>query len=100
MRAVIQRVSKAAVLVDGNAVGKTGKGLLVFLGVEDADAMEDIEWLCTKIISLRIFDDADGIDELGIFDEALGDARDETHDAHVGIDTGLKLFFLREGGLF
>ncbi len=66
MRAVIQRVSKADVRVAGNTVGSIGQGLLVFLGVEDADSLDDIEWLSTKIISLRIFNDEAGVMNLSV----------------------------------
>lgn len=61
MRAVIQRVSKASVTIDGSIYGQIGTGLLVLLGIEDADTTEDIEWLSSKIVNLRIFDDAAGV---------------------------------------
>jgi D-tyrosyl-tRNA(Tyr) deacylase len=48
-------------MVDGNICGYIGKGLLVFLGIEDADSKDDIEWLSGKIIQLRIFEDAEGV---------------------------------------
>lgn len=68
MRIVIQRVSEAAVRVDGNITGSIGKGLLVLMGIEDADTKEDIEWLSNKIVSIRIFDDADGVMNLSVKD--------------------------------
>ena len=61
MRAVIQRVSKASVTIDGKIHSQIGWGLLVLLGIEDADTAEDIEWLSNKIVNLRIFDDAGGV---------------------------------------
>jgi D-tyrosyl-tRNA(Tyr) deacylase len=61
MRAVIQRVSKASVTVDGNVVGKINLGLLCFLGIEDADTGEDIQWLSNKLVNLRIFNDENGV---------------------------------------
>ncbi len=61
MRAVIQRVSKASVTIDENINAEIGIGLLVLLGIEDADTMEDIEWLSGKIVNLRIFDDSNGV---------------------------------------
>ncbi|MDZ4793182.1 MAG: D-aminoacyl-tRNA deacylase [Bacteroidota bacterium] len=61
MRAVIQRVSKASVTIDGKVHSQIGNGLLVLLGIEDADSNEDIAWLSAKIINLRIFNDADGV---------------------------------------
>ena len=57
MRAVIQRVSKASVTVEGKITSKIGAGLLVLLGIEDADNNEDIIWLSKKIVNLRIFND-------------------------------------------
>jgi D-tyrosyl-tRNA(Tyr) deacylase len=68
MRIVIQRVSEASVKVDGKLAGSIGKGLLVLVGIEDADTDEDISWLSNKITSLRIFDDADGVMNLGLKD--------------------------------
>jgi len=61
MRVVIQRVSKASVTIEGKAHSQIGWGLLVLLGIEDADTTEDIEWLSGKIVNLRIFDDAGGV---------------------------------------
>ena len=57
MRAIIQRVSKASVAIDGETVSSIEGGLLVFAGIEDADTAEDIGWLSKKIVNLRIFDD-------------------------------------------
>ena len=61
MKIVIQRVSKASVTIEGKVSGKIGYGLLVLLGIEDADAEEDITWLSNKILNLRIFNDDAGI---------------------------------------
>jgi D-tyrosyl-tRNA(Tyr) deacylase len=61
MRAVIQRVSEAKVTIGGAIKGAIGKGLLLLLAVEEADAAEDIEWLSGKIVRLRIFDDEAGV---------------------------------------
>ncbi|MBL0234471.1 MAG: D-tyrosyl-tRNA(Tyr) deacylase [Chitinophagaceae bacterium] len=61
MRAIIQRVSSASVTIDGKIHSQIGKGLLVLVGIEDADTDEDIQWLSGKIVNLRIFDDADGV---------------------------------------
>lgn len=66
MRAIIQRVSEASVTVDGKITGSISKGLLVLLGVEDADTDEDISWLANKIVNLRIFNDDDGIMNLSL----------------------------------
>lgn len=61
MRAVIQRVTKASVTIDGKIHSQIGSGLLVLLGIEDADTGEDIQWMSGKIVNLRIFDDAEGV---------------------------------------
>ncbi|MEI6948529.1 D-aminoacyl-tRNA deacylase [Paraflavisolibacter sp. H34] len=61
MKAVIQRVSRASVTIDGNVNGEIGQGLLVLLGIEDADNGEDITWLSNKIVNLRIFNDEAGV---------------------------------------
>ncbi|GMN05860.1 D-aminoacyl-tRNA deacylase [Croceitalea sp. MTPC5] len=61
MRAVIQRVSQAEVAVEGAIVSKISYGLLILLGIEDADTDEDITWLSKKITNLRIFNDDEGI---------------------------------------
>jgi D-aminoacyl-tRNA deacylase len=61
MRAVIQRVSEASCMVDGEITGKTGIGFLVLLGIEDADTAEDVQWLAQKICGLRIFGDENGL---------------------------------------
>jgi len=60
MRVIIQRVSEAAVAVEEETVGSIGPGLLLFLGIEDDDTVEDIEWLCGKIAKMRIFNDEEG----------------------------------------
>ena len=61
MRAVIQRVQHASVTIDGKQKSRIQKGFLVLLGIEDADTEEDKEWLARKIISLRVFDDEQGV---------------------------------------
>ena len=61
MRLLIQRVSEASVTIDRKVKSSTGKGLLVFLGIEDSDTEEDIDFLCKKTVNLRIFDDENGV---------------------------------------
>lgn len=72
MRIVIQRVSEASVTVDGTVTGAIDQGLLVLMGVEDADTDEDIRWLSNKIVNLRIFNDENGVMNLGVKDVAGG----------------------------
>lgn len=66
MRVVIQRVTQASVSIDNELTSSISKGLLVLVGIEDADTKEDIEWLSNKIVNLRIFDDADKVPNLSI----------------------------------
>ncbi|AOM76989.1 D-aminoacyl-tRNA deacylase [Pedobacter steynii] len=61
MRAIIQRVTEAACLVEGKTTGSIETGFLVLLGIEDADTSEDLEWLSQKIVNMRIFSDENGL---------------------------------------
>lgn len=61
MRAVIQRVEHASVVAEGKPAGSIGEGLLVLLGIEDADGAEDVAWLSAKLVNLRIFNDEAGV---------------------------------------
>ena len=61
MIAVVQRVSESSVTIEGTVKSAIGKGLMILLGIEDADQDEDIDWLAKKIVNLRIFDDAEGV---------------------------------------
>ena len=72
MRVVIQRVSEASVEIEGVIAGKISHGLMLLLGIEEADTFDGIEWLCGKIVRLRIFDDSHGKMNLSISD-TLGD---------------------------
>ena len=68
MRLVIQRVTEASVVVEGAVIGAIQKGLMILVGIEDADTQEDIEWLAGKATNLRIFDDAEGVMNLSVKD--------------------------------
>lgn len=68
MKAVIQRVNQASVTIDGNIKGAIGLGLLVLLGIEEADSFEDIEWLSAKVVNLRIFNDSNLVMNLSLKD--------------------------------
>lgn len=70
--AVIQRVSSASVTIDGKVKSSIGKGLLVLVGIEDADTQEDIDWLTNKIVNLRIFNDSEGVMNVSVKDEGGG----------------------------
>ena len=66
MRAVIQRVSRASVTIDGHVHSGIDGGMLVLVGIEDADTGEDVEWLGGKIVNLRIFNDQEGVMNLSV----------------------------------
>lgn len=66
MRALIQRVSQASVTVEAKITASIGHGLLVLLGIEDADTDDDIQWLSKKIVQLRIFNDTNGVMNLDV----------------------------------
>lgn len=68
MRAVLQRVTQASCTVDGTITGAIENGFLVLLGIEDADTVEDLDWLAQKIIGMRVFGD-----ENGMMNKALAD---------------------------
>jgi D-tyrosyl-tRNA(Tyr) deacylase len=68
MRFVIQRVSEASLSIDGEIHSKISKGFLVLVGIEEQDTNEDAEWLCQKLINMRIFEDADGKMNLALAD--------------------------------
>ncbi|MBX2958143.1 MAG: D-tyrosyl-tRNA(Tyr) deacylase [Cyclobacteriaceae bacterium] len=69
MIAVIQRVSSCSVEIENSVKSSIQKGLLVLLGIEDADTDEDTEWLANKIVNLRIFNDADGVMNVSVKDD-------------------------------
>ena len=68
MRVVIQRVTEANVKIEGNIAGQIGNGLMILVGIEEADGAEDIAWLTKKIVNLRIFDDENGVMNRSILD--------------------------------
>jgi len=72
MRLVVQRVSESSVYIDQQECAVIGKGLLLLLGVEDSDTQEDIDWLCKKIVNLRIFPDENGVMNRSVL-ESQGD---------------------------
>ncbi|MGA7829168.1 MAG: D-aminoacyl-tRNA deacylase [Geobacteraceae bacterium] len=69
MKAVIQRVKKASVVINGATVAEINKGLLLLLGVEKGDTKEDASWLMTKIANLRVFEDEPGKMNLSVLDD-------------------------------
>ncbi|HDZ07114.1 hypothetical protein LCGC14_0166500 [marine sediment metagenome] len=73
MRAVIQRVSKASVTVNGEKISAIEEGVLILIGIENLDTQEDIDWLTNKIVNLRIFNDDEGVMNNSLLDQN-GDA--------------------------
>ena len=69
MIVVIQRVSSASVEIEKQVHAQIGKGLLVLTGIEEADNDEDIDWLATKLVNLRIFNDAEGVMNVSVKDD-------------------------------
>ena len=68
MRVVIQKVTHSSVKIDGKTKSEIGNGLLVFVGIEDRDREEDADWLATKIVNLRIFNDENGVMNKSVID--------------------------------
>lgn len=68
MRVLIQRTKHASVTIEGRCKSAIKQGLLVLVGIEDSDGKEDIEWLCKKIVNLRIFDDENGVMNRSVVD--------------------------------
>lgn len=68
MKAVIQRVIKSSVEIDGETIGAIKKGLLILLGVENSDTIEDVDWLSNKILKMRIFNDENALMNVSVLD--------------------------------
>lgn len=68
MRAVIQRVDRASVEIEGETVSQINKGLLILLGIEESDSEDDVNWLSNKVCNLRIFNDMDDVMNLSLID--------------------------------
>ena len=68
MRAVVQRVKRASVMINSSVQSSIGAGLIILLGIEDADGPDDIQWLSNKLINLRIFNDANGVMNLSLME--------------------------------
>ncbi|PHN03680.1 D-aminoacyl-tRNA deacylase [Flavilitoribacter nigricans] len=95
MRIVIQRVSEASVTVEGKITGAIEKGLLIFLGIEDEDDQEDVDWLCRKIAKLRIFNDEDGMMNLSVQDVGGGLLVVSQFTLHASTKKGNRPSFIR-----
>jgi D-tyrosyl-tRNA(Tyr) deacylase len=95
MRAVIQRVTQASVTVDGKTTGSIQQGLLVLLGIEDADTMEDITWLSNKIVNLRIFNDTAGVMNLSVKETGGGILLVSQFTLHASTKKGNRPSYIR-----
>jgi D-tyrosyl-tRNA(Tyr) deacylase len=95
MRIVIQRVSEASVTVEGKVTGAIEAGLLIFLGIEDEDDEEDIDWLCRKIAKLRIFNDEEGLMNLSVQDVDGGLLVVSQFTLHASTKKGNRPSFIR-----
>lgn len=69
MRIIIQRVLDSSVTIDGKVHASIGKGMTILVGIEDSDSEEDIDWLCKKIVMMRIFDDENGVMNRSIIED-------------------------------
>ncbi len=95
MRVVIQRVSEASVTVDGVATGKIEQGLLVLVSFEDADTQEDIAWMSSKIINLRIFSDDNGVMNVSVLDTGGGILLVSQFTLHAGTKKGNRPSYIK-----
>ena len=95
MRAIIQRVSKASVTIDGSITGSIKTGLLVLLGIEDADTDEDIQWLSGKMVNLRIFNDENGIMNKSVVDVGGGILLVSQFTLHASTKKGNRPSYIR-----
>ena len=95
MRAVIQRVSKASVTIEGKVHGQIQTGLLVLLGIEDADGAEDIIWLSNKIVNLRIFNDENGVMNRSVLEEDGGILLISQFTLHASTKKGNRPSYIR-----
>jgi len=95
MRAVIQRVSNASVKVDGTITGQIQQGLLVFVGIEDSDGQDDLEWLSGKIVNLRIFNDDEGVMNKSVKDTEGGVLLVSQFTLHAATKKGNRPSYIR-----
>ena len=95
MRAVIQRVREAAVVVDGREVSRIGAGLLVLLGVESGDGLADVEWLAGKVAKMRVFPDGEDRMNVSVADAGGGMMVVSQFTLHASTRKGNRPSFIR-----
>lgn len=95
MRVVLQRVQQASVTINDTIVGAIGQGIVVFLGIEEADGAEDIDWLANKIVNLRIFNDEEGKMNLSVLDVQGGILLISQFTLHASTKKGNRPSYIR-----
>lgn len=95
MRMVIQRVSRASVAVNGEVRGAIGPGLLILMGVEDADTSADVDWLAAKCINLRIFNDDQGVMNCSLLDKGYNILLISQFTLHASTKKGNRPSYIR-----
>jgi D-aminoacyl-tRNA deacylase len=95
MRVVLQRVLEASVKVDGTITGSIDKGILVLAGFEDVDTDEDLDWISSKILNLRIFDDSEGVMNLSLTDVGGSVLCVSQFTLHAGTKKGNRPSYIR-----
>jgi D-aminoacyl-tRNA deacylase len=95
MRAVIQRVSKAAVSIGGKMHGQIANGLLVLIGIEETDGLEDIQWLSQKIAQLRVFNDENGVPNISLKETGGGILLISQFTLHAATKKGNRPSYIR-----
>ncbi len=95
MRIVLQRVGEASVSIDGKLRASIAKGLLLLLGVESEDKQEDIDWLCKKVLGMRIFPDAEGKMNLSVKDVGGEIIVVSQFTLHANLKKGTRPSFIR-----
>ena len=97
MRVVIQRVSHASVTIDGHCKSAIQKGMMILVGIEETDSREDIDWLCKKIVNLRIFDDENGVMNKSILEDEGNILVISQFTLHASTKKGNRPSFIKAG---
>lgn len=98
MRVVIQRCAHASVTISGQCKASIGKGFLILLGIEESDGQEDIDWLCKKIVNLRVFDDENGVMNRSILDDGGDIIVVSQFTLHASTKKGNRPSYIRAAG--
>lgn len=95
MRIILQRVKEASVTINGQVKSSIGLGLLLLLGIEAEDGQEDLDWLCKKVLELRIFNDAEGKMNLSVQDVGGDIIVVSQFTLHASVKKGTRPSFIR-----